>query len=143
MKPILLQAHERSLTKVLYNKDGDLLFTASKHNLPNVWWSINGERLGTYNGHNGAVWDMAVSSDSTKLITASADQSCIVWDCETGKCILFRLLISYLIGLFVAPVDQLQLMKYFEHLELKILVLILYSAVYVHNTINLNFDMVI
>jgi len=85
MKPILLQAHERSLTKVLYNKDGDLLFTASKHNLPNVWWSINGERLGTYNGHNGAVWDMAVSSDSTKLITASADQSCIVWDCETGK----------------------------------------------------------
>ncbi|XP_063687847.1 eukaryotic translation initiation factor 3 subunit I-like [Bolinopsis microptera] len=85
MKPILLQAHERSLTKVLYNKDGDLLFTASKHNLPNVWWSINGERLGTYNGHNGAVWDMAVSSDSTKLLSASADQSCIVWDSETGK----------------------------------------------------------
>lgn len=88
MKPILLQAHERSLTKILYNKDGDLLFTASKDNLPNVWWSINGERLGTYNGHKGTVWDMAVSSDSLKLVTACADQSSIVWDTETGKYIL-------------------------------------------------------
>jgi translation initiation factor 3 subunit I len=94
MKPILLQAHERSLTKILYNKDGDLLFTASKHNRPNVWWSINGERLGTYNGHNGTIWDMAVSSDSSQLITASADQSCIIWDCETGEFFLF--IFSYL-----------------------------------------------
>lgn len=22
----------------------------------NVWYSVNGERLGTYNGHTGAVW---------------------------------------------------------------------------------------
>ena len=85
MKPILLQGHERSLTKILYNKDGDLIFTSSKDNLPNVWWSINGERLGTYNGHNGAIWDMAISADSQNLITASADQSCIMWDVETGK----------------------------------------------------------
>jgi translation initiation factor 3 subunit I len=35
---------------------GDLLFTAGKDVKPNVWYSLNGERLGTYNGHGGAVW---------------------------------------------------------------------------------------
>jgi len=85
MKPILLQGHERSLTKIVYNKDGDLLFTSSKGQVVNVWWSINGERLGTYEGHNGAIWDMDVSADSTQLVSASADQSCIIWDAETGK----------------------------------------------------------
>ena len=87
MKPILLNAHERSLTKIIYNREGDLLFTASKDHLPNVWWSMNGERLGTYKGHNGAIWDMDISADSLKLVTASADQSCIMWDTETGSII--------------------------------------------------------
>ena len=57
-KPILLQGHTRSLTCVKFNKDGDLLFTCSKDHTPNVWFTSNGERLGTFNGHNGAVWSM-------------------------------------------------------------------------------------
>lgn len=85
MKPILLQGHERSLTKVIYNKEGDLLFSGSKDHKPNVWWSMNGERLGTYNGHSGAIWDLDVSSDSSRLLSASADMSCMIWDIETGK----------------------------------------------------------
>lgn len=55
-KPLLLQGHERAITQIKYNREGDLLFSASKDKLPNVWFSINGERLGTYNGHQGAVW---------------------------------------------------------------------------------------
>lgn len=34
----------------------------SKDNQPNVWFSHNGERLGTFDGHDGAVWDLDVSS---------------------------------------------------------------------------------
>ena len=44
MRPILLKGHERSLTYVSYNYDGDLLFTASKDNLPTVWNAETGER---------------------------------------------------------------------------------------------------
>jgi translation initiation factor 3 subunit I len=69
MQPILLAGHTRSLTKVKYNTDGDLLFSVSKDNKPCVWYSHNGERLGTYDGHNGAVWDLSVSFDSTRLLT--------------------------------------------------------------------------
>ena len=46
MRPLLLQGHERALTKIKFNVDGDLLFSAAKDNLPSVWFSHNGERIG-------------------------------------------------------------------------------------------------
>ena len=51
MKPISLHGHERSITQIIYNREGDLLFSSAKDQNPNVWYSINGERLGTYDGH--------------------------------------------------------------------------------------------
>ena len=51
MKPISLHGHERSITQIVYNREGDLLFSSAKDQAPNVWYSINGERLGTYDGH--------------------------------------------------------------------------------------------
>ena len=54
MKPISLHGHEKSITQVCYNREGDLLFSCAKDKHPNVWYSINGERLGTYDGHGGA-----------------------------------------------------------------------------------------
>lgn len=47
-QPILLHGHERSITAVKYNLDGDLLFTSAKDNKPTVWYADTGERLGTY-----------------------------------------------------------------------------------------------
>lgn len=74
-KPIMLQGHERSITQIKFNREGDLLFSASKDPKPNCWYSINGERLGTYDGHSGAVWSIDVKWDSTLFVTGSADQS--------------------------------------------------------------------
>lgn len=44
--------------EIKYNAEGDLLFSASKDHVVNVWHSHNGERLGTYDGHNGTVWSI-------------------------------------------------------------------------------------
>lgn len=85
MRPILLKGHERSITHITYNRDGDLLFSCSKANFPCLWYSTTGERIGTYNGHNGAVWGCDVDYDSRFLVTASADMSSKLWDVETGK----------------------------------------------------------
>jgi translation initiation factor 3 subunit I len=41
---------------VKYNLEGDLLVTCAKDHTPNLWYSDDGERIGTYSGHNGAVW---------------------------------------------------------------------------------------
>ncbi|KAF3644483.1 Eukaryotic translation initiation factor 3 subunit I [Capsicum annuum] len=84
MRPILMKGHERPLTFLKYNRDGDLLFSCAKDHTPTVWYADNGERLGTYRGHNGAVWCCDVSRDSSRLITGSADQTAMLWDVQTG-----------------------------------------------------------
>lgn len=85
MKPLLLHGHERSITQIKYNREGDLLFSSAKDNRPTVWYSINGERLGTFMGHGGAVWCLDPSWDTKYLLTGSADNSAKIWDIETGK----------------------------------------------------------
>lgn len=85
MKPISLLGHERSITQIKYNREGDLLFSSAKDTHPTVWYSINGERLGTFEGHTGAVWCIDVNWESTKVLTGAADCTCKMWDLETGK----------------------------------------------------------
>jgi len=85
MKPFMLNRHERALTQLKYNREGDLLFSVAKNKNPNVWFTVNGERLGTYMGHEGVVWCVDVDWTSTKLITGSGDNSCRIWDVETGR----------------------------------------------------------
>ncbi|CAO1631529.1 unnamed protein product [Jaminaea pallidilutea] len=85
MRPILLSGHERSLNQIKYNREGDLLFSVSKDNVVNAWFSHNGERLGTYEGHNGTVWTVDVDATSTLLITGSADNTLRLWEVATGK----------------------------------------------------------
>jgi len=87
MRPILLSGHERSLTQIKYNSEGDLLFSCSKDQIVNVWFSQNGERLGTYEGHNGAVWTCDVDSTSTLFITGSADNTIKLWRVDDGTCL--------------------------------------------------------
>merc|ERR1711970_18225 len=84
MRPLLLQGHERPLTQIKYNRDGDLLFSCSKDRTICVWYADNGERLGTYDGHQGSVWTCDVNWDSSKLATGGADFSVRLWDVETG-----------------------------------------------------------
>ncbi|KAF5306048.1 hypothetical protein FQR65_LT18613 [Abscondita terminalis] len=85
MKPLILHGHERPITQIKYNREGDLLFSSSKDNKPNVWYSLNGERLGTFNGHQGVVWCIDVDWTSTKLLSGGGDNALKIWDCETGK----------------------------------------------------------
>uniref|UniRef100_A0A0M3HT81 Eukaryotic translation initiation factor 3 subunit I n=1 Tax=Ascaris lumbricoides TaxID=6252 RepID=A0A0M3HT81_ASCLU len=85
MRPLSLKGHERALTRVRINRDGDLLFSAAKDKSPCVWYTENGERIGTYDGHNGVIWDIDVSWDTRNLCSASGDSSVKLWDCEHGK----------------------------------------------------------
>ena len=96
--------HERSLTQIKFNREGDLLFSASKDLIINVWFSHNGERLGTYEGHNGSVWTIDVDcarrcflslpnvwsvfvAQSRFLVSGAADNEMRLWSVQTGKCL--------------------------------------------------------
>lgn len=85
MRPYLLKGHERPLTQVKYNREGDLMVSCAKDLQPCLWFAEDGYRIGTYEGHNGAVWSAEFDIDSTRLITSSADQTVRIWDLPTGQ----------------------------------------------------------
>lgn len=87
MRPIVLTGHERPLTQVKYNREGDLIFSVAKDYHVCAWYSANGERVGTYEGHKGTIWSVDVDSTTTYIVTASADFSGKLWKAETGQCI--------------------------------------------------------
>jgi translation initiation factor 3 subunit I len=70
---------------VLYNREGDLLFTTAKDTHPTLWYSDTGERIGTYEGHTGAVMSCDVTYDSSVFVTGSADGTCRFWDVPSGR----------------------------------------------------------
>ncbi|TVY30566.1 Eukaryotic translation initiation factor 3 subunit I [Lachnellula hyalina] len=87
MRPILLQGHERALTQIRYNRDGDLIFSTAKDQHVCAWYAHNGERLGTYHGHQGALWTVDVDPTSTIIATGAADNTVKLWDIKSGKCL--------------------------------------------------------
>lgn len=68
-----------------YNSDGDIIFSVSKDHVVCAWFSANGERLGTYHGHVGALWTVDVNADSTLLATGGADNTMRLWEVKTGR----------------------------------------------------------
>lgn len=87
MRPILLKGHERPLTQIRFNKEGDIVITVAKDNTASVWYSTNGERLGTLEGHGGVIWSVDISEDTELAVTGSGDLSTKLWDIKTGECL--------------------------------------------------------
>jgi len=84
MRLIVLSGHERPISSLKFNRDDDLLFTASADRTINLWNPENGERLGTYEGHTGAVSDIDVDYFSKRLVSCSADGCVKIWNVENG-----------------------------------------------------------
>ncbi|KAK6456099.1 eukaryotic translation initiation factor 3 subunit I [Scheffersomyces xylosifermentans] len=87
MRPIKLMGHERSLTQVKYNREGDLLFSVAKDNAASIWYSSNGERLGTLEGHQGVIWSIDVDPETHLCATGGGDLAIKLWEVSTGKCV--------------------------------------------------------
>jgi len=85
MRPLQLKGHQRPITLVKFNREGDLLFSCARDQTPTLWSATTGERIGSYVGHNGAVLSCDVNYESTVLLTGSGDTSVKIWDVETGK----------------------------------------------------------
>lgn len=80
-----LHGHERPVTFITWNRDGNLLFTCGKDKIVCVWSVPEGDCLGTYSGHSGAVWACSVTGDSRWLVTCGADRLVIVWEARASR----------------------------------------------------------
>ncbi|ANB14087.1 translation initiation factor eIF3 subunit i [Sugiyamaella lignohabitans] len=85
MRPIVVKGHSRPLTQLKFNREGDLLFSTARDQVASVWFSHNGERLGTFSGHGGAIFSIDVDPTTTVAITGAADSSIRLWDVKTGQ----------------------------------------------------------
>lgn len=68
MRPKLLRGHEKPITIVKFNFDGDLLFTGASEKRINLWYSLSGERVGSYET-GSAVRTLDVTNDSKYLVS--------------------------------------------------------------------------
>lgn len=50
-----------------------------------MWYSANGERLGTYSGHQGSIWTVDVNAETTLVATGAADNTVFLWNARTGE----------------------------------------------------------
>lgn len=85
LKKSMLQGHTRPVTWLTWNRDGNLLFTCGKDKKVCVWSFPEGECLGNYEGHGGAVWACSVTADSRWLVSGGADQNVIVWEAGDSR----------------------------------------------------------
>lgn len=85
MRPLLLKGHERSITCLKYSREGDLIYTTSKHPSFACWRTENGERLGTFDGHTGAVWSVDVDRHTELVLSGAADNTARLWNAEMGR----------------------------------------------------------
>eukprot|EP00929_Paragymnodinium_shiwhaense_P108038 TRINITY_DN74370_c0_g1_i1.p1 TRINITY_DN74370_c0_g1~~TRINITY_DN74370_c0_g1_i1.p1 ORF type:complete len:562 (+),score=125.76 TRINITY_DN74370_c0_g1_i1:180-1865(+) len=80
-----LHGHERPVTFITLNRESNLLFTCGKDKLVTAWSFPDGECLGVYRGHAGAVWACSVTADSSWLVTGGADRLVIIWEARTTR----------------------------------------------------------
>lgn len=52
-----------------------------------AWFTANGERLGTFHGHQGALWTVDVSPNTRIVATGAADNTVKLWDARAGECV--------------------------------------------------------
>jgi translation initiation factor 3 subunit I len=70
----------------MFNKDNDLLFSASKDRNITLWSSEYGERIGTYY-HGAAIYSMDIDDQSKYLISSDSTGFVYIWEASNGEII--------------------------------------------------------
>ena len=74
MRPIVLKGHERPVTIVRFNYDGDLFFSGSAETKINLWEAYTGERIGSYDT-KASVRSLDADINSEYLVACGNDGS--------------------------------------------------------------------
>ena len=75
--------NEEIVRGLAFTPDGTVLASAGGNDSEfaiHVWDVVNGQPLGTLEGHDGIVWGVAFSPDGSLLASVSSDQTAKIWD---------------------------------------------------------------
>ncbi|EGR27601.1 hypothetical protein IMG5_193540 [Ichthyophthirius multifiliis] len=86
MKAIELRGHEKPISVIKFNFDGDLFFTGAAEKKVNVWRNHTYERIGSFKT-NSSVKILDITIDSKYLVTGSLEGTIQVFEVNGGKSI--------------------------------------------------------
>jgi WD40 repeat protein len=79
--------HTRFVNCVRFSPNGEKLVSVGSDKLGFVYDGKTGDKIGELTGHEGGVLSCCWSPDSTKILTASADKTCKIWDASNFSCL--------------------------------------------------------
>ncbi|KAI1301605.1 Serine-threonine kinase receptor-associated protein [Halotydeus destructor] len=85
--PLTCSGHTRPVVHLAFSpltSTGYYLISACKDGKPMLRQGDTGDWIGTFEGHKGAVWGVALNKDGSKAATASGDFSAKIWDAMSG-----------------------------------------------------------
>ena len=83
MQPIYLTGHSRPVRKVMYNYDGDLLFTCSDDKTICMYNSFDCSRVGVFDIKE-ACKSFDVTKDSKYVLAAATTHGCLIFNTFDG-----------------------------------------------------------
>lgn len=85
--PLTCSGHTRPVVHLAFSDVTDssyFLISASKDGKPMLRQGDTGDWIGTFEGHKGAVWGVAINKDATKAASGAADFHAKIWDALSG-----------------------------------------------------------
>ncbi|XP_014256554.1 serine-threonine kinase receptor-associated protein [Cimex lectularius] len=85
--PLTCSGHTRPVVHLAFSditESSYLLISASKDGKPMLRQGDTGDWIGTFEGHKGAVWGVAINKEATKAASGAADFNAKIWDALTG-----------------------------------------------------------
>lgn len=82
-----MRVHKRFVNSVRYAPNGEHFLSAAQDGKMFLWEGKSGEQVAEFqdgdNAHAGGIYAACWNGDSTRILTASGDKSCKIWDVET------------------------------------------------------------
>jgi len=75
-----LEGHRGAVLKLVFSKDGRVLYSASKDQSIRAWNVQRRREIAEWRGHGGGLWGLALSPDGKTLASCAADGSVRLWD---------------------------------------------------------------